>query len=150
MSALVTVAVPVALVFSVRALMRVDTVAGRGSTLDVIADCCETLALRWSWSARLFGLVTHTWTEAVERMPSLMSWVEMRRHPWRSAVAISVAAGVALKAPDLLKGDVDVPAAAVEAAAAFVGYCLFGRLLGLRGLEGRNEISVGGEAGVEG
>jgi hypothetical protein len=57
-----------------------------------------------------------------------------------------------LKAPDLLKGDVDVPAAAIEAAAAFVGYCLLGTLLGLRGpaLDGRNEISVVVEAGVEG
>lgn len=148
MSALVAVAVPVALVFSARALMRVDTVAGGGSTLDVIADCCEVLALRWRWSTRLFGLVTRTWTETAERMPALMSWVEMRRHPWRSAVAISVAAGVALKAPDLLKGDVDVPAAAIEAVAAFVGYCLFGTLLGLRALEGRSEIPVGVEAGV--
>lgn len=147
MSALVALAVPVALVFSVRALTRVDTVAGGGSTLDVIADCCEALALRWRWSTRLFGLVIRTWTAAVERMPALMSWVEMRRHPWRSAVAISVAAGLALKAPDLLKGDVDVPAAAVEAVAAFVGYCLFGTLLGLRRLGGAVVLSPGNDRG---
>lgn len=152
MSALVALAVPVALVFSVRALMRVGTVAGGGSTLDVIADCCEALAVRWRWSSRLFGLVTGAWTMAAERMPSLMSWLEMRRHPWRSAVTISVAAGIALKAPDLLKGDLDIPAAGVEAAAAFIGYCLFGALLGLRGLDGRRgrELSVEVEALVEG
>ena len=148
MSALVALAVPVALVFNVRALMRAGRVAGGTSTLDVIADCCEALAARWSWSARLFGLVIRTWAMAAERMPHAMSWLEMRRHPWRSAVTISVAAGVALKAPDLLKGDLDVPAAGIEAVAAFAGYCLFSGLLGLRGLHGRREVEV--EAGFEG
>lgn len=131
-SALAALAVPVAMVLSARALLRVGTVSGGSSTLDVIADCCEVLASRWTWSARLFELVTRTWATAAARMPHLMSWLEMRRHPWRSAVTISVAAGVALKAPDLLKGDVDLPAAAIEAVAAFVGYCLFSALLGLR------------------
>jgi hypothetical protein len=132
MSALVALAVPVAMVFSLRALSRVGTVSGGGSTLDVIVDCGEALASRWTWSARLWTLVTGAWTTAAERMPRLMSWLEMRRHPWRSAMVVSAAAGVALKAPDLLKGDLDYPAAAIEAAAAFAGYCLFGALLGLR------------------
>ncbi|MEZ0107358.1 hypothetical protein ABH920_001349 [Catenulispora sp. EB89] len=132
MSALVALAVPVALVFSVRSALRAGTVSGGGSTLDVIADCCEALALRWRWSTRLYELVTDVWSAAAARMPRLMSWLEMRRHPWRSAVTLSVAAGVALKAPDLVKGDLDVPAAAIETAAAFLGYCLFSGLLGLR------------------
>ncbi|MEY9926047.1 hypothetical protein ABH926_000667 [Catenulispora sp. GP43] len=147
-SALVALAVPVAVVFSVRALLRVDTVAGGDSTLDVIADCCEALASRWMWSTRVFEQVSRVWTAAAVRMPRLMSWLEMRRHPWRSAVTISVAAGIALKAPDLLKGDVDYPAAVIEAAAAFAGYCLFSGLLGLRGLDGRREVQAGFEAGV--
>lgn len=131
-SALAALALLPALFLGIRALMRVGTVAGGGSTLDVIADCFEELASRWRWSTRLSGLVIRTWTAAVGRMPRAMSWLEMRRHPWRSAVTISVAAGVVLKTPDLVKGDVDVLAAGVEAVAAFVGYCLFGALLGLR------------------
>ncbi|MEY9887336.1 hypothetical protein ABIA31_000965 [Catenulispora sp. MAP5-51] len=152
-SALVALAVPVALIFSVRALLRVDTVAGGDPTLDVIADCCVALASRWRWSARILELVTRVWTAAAARMPRLMSWLEMRRHPWRSAVTISVAAGVALKAPDLLKGDVDVPAAVIEAVAAFAGYCLFSTLLGLRGLRGLRGLEARYEAlqvGLEG
>jgi hypothetical protein len=145
-SALAALAVPVASVLSARALLRVGTVSGGTSTLDVIAECCEALASRWTSSARLFELVRRTWATAAERMPRLMSWLEMRRHPWRSAVTISVAAGVALKAPDLLKGDVDLPAAAIEAVAAFVGYCLFSALLGLRtaqpiGVRSRAEVA---------
>ncbi|MEY9861310.1 hypothetical protein ABH935_006950 [Catenulispora sp. GAS73] len=144
MSALVALAVPVALVFSVRSALRAGTVSGRASTLDVIADCCETLAMRWTWSTRLYELVTGVWSTAAARMPRLMSWLEMRRHPWRSAVTLSVAAGVALKAPDLLKGDLDVRAAAIEAVAAFFGYCLFSGLLGLRTRTPRDAVRVEG------
>jgi hypothetical protein len=146
MSALVVLAVPVALVFSVRALLRVGTVFGGDSTLDVLADCCEALAARWTWSALLVELVAGTWAAAAARAPRLMSWLEMRRHPWRSAVTISVAAGVALKAPDLLKGDLDYPAAALETVAAFLGYCLFSGLLGLRA---RKPFGAAGIEGLE-
>lgn len=132
MSALVALAVPVAVFFSARAVRRVGSVTGGTSTLDVIADCCESLATRWTWSARVYAMATGVWAVAVERMPHVMSWLEMRRHPWRSALTLSVAAGIALKTPDLLKGDIDYPAAAIETVAAFVGYCLFSGLLGLR------------------
>lgn len=143
-SALVAVAVPVATVFSVRALLRVGTVSGGTSTLDVIADCCEALASRWTGSARVYGFVVGAWVSAAERMPWLTSWLEMRRHPWRAAVTISVAAGVAMKAPDVLKGDLDYPAAAIEAAAAFVGYCLLSAMLGLRTREPFDGVRVEG------
>ncbi|MBS2537069.1 hypothetical protein KGQ20_30360, partial [Catenulispora sp. NF23] len=147
MSALVALAVPVAMVFSVRARLRAGTVVGGASTLDVIVDCCAALAERWTWSAQLYGLVTGTWAVAVERMPRLMSWLEMRRHPWRSAVTISAAAGVVLKLPDLVfKADVDLPAAAVEALAAFLGYCVFSALLGLRTREPSDAVGVEGLA----
>jgi hypothetical protein len=132
MSTLVALAVPVAVFFSARAVRRAGSVTGGVSTLDVIADCCEALAARWTWSGRLYATVTGIWAAAVARMPRLMSWLELRRHPWRSAMAVSVGAGIAAKAPDLLKGDVDYPAAAIEAVAVFVGYCLFSGLLGLR------------------
>ena len=70
---------------------------------------------------------------AKEQFHPAMGWLEPRRHPWRAAVTASIAAGIALKLPDLvLKGDVDLPAAAVEAVAAFTGYVLLGGLLGLR------------------
>lgn len=132
MSALVALAVPVAVFFSARAVRRAGSVTGGAATLDVIADCCEALVSRWTWSLRGYDFVTGVWAAAVERTPRLMSWLEMRRHPWRSAVTVSLGAGIALKMPDLLKGDVDYPAAAIEATAVFVGYCLFSGLLGLR------------------
>lgn len=131
LSAFVALAVPVAAVFSLRAILRADWSPG-ASTLDVIADCCEALATRWGWSTRIYEMVIRLWGSAVARAPYLTSWLELRRHPWRAAVTISVAAGVALKTPDLLVGDLDLPAAALEAVAAFTGYVLFGGLLGLR------------------
>ena len=149
MSALVALAVPVALVFSIRSALRAGTVSGGTSTLDVIADCCETLATRWTWSNRLYELVTGVWSAAAARTPRLMSWLEMRRHPWRSAVTLSVAAGLALKAPDLLKGDLDGPAAAIEAVAAFLGYCLFSGPLGLRTRSPRDAVRVEGLEAVQ-
>jgi hypothetical protein len=49
------------------------------------------------------------------------------------AFTTAVTAGLALKAPDLLlKGEVDLPAALVEAVAVFVCFALLGGLLGLR------------------
>ncbi|MFD0630710.1 hypothetical protein ACFQ9X_02655 [Catenulispora yoronensis] len=72
------------------------------------------------------------WTEAVERTPRLISWLELRRHPWRAAAVISFAAGFTLKLPDQLTGDFDFPAVAIEAVAAFTGFAVFGGLLGLR------------------
>ncbi|MBW8806758.1 MAG: hypothetical protein JF587_23320, partial [Catenulisporales bacterium] len=94
---------------------------------------CEALAQRSPWTARLLTLAEGTWAAAVDRFPHAMGWLEPRRHPWRAAITTSIAAGVALKLPDLvLKGDVDLPAAAVEAVAAFTGYVLLGGLLGLR------------------
>ena len=149
MSALVALAVPVAVFFSLRAVRRAGTVSGGAATLDVIADCCEVLAMRWALSARVFGFATGVWASAAERMPRLVSWLEMRRHPWRSAVTVSVAAGMALKAPDLLKGDVDYPAAAIEAMAVFAGYCMFSGLLGLRTRKPFDPVQVEGLEAAE-
>jgi hypothetical protein len=131
LSALVALAVPVGAWLSARAALRADRDPSP-STLDVIADCCEALARRWTWSTRLFTLVTAYWTAAVDRSPRLLSWLELRRHPWRAATTLSLGAGVALKLPDLFLGDVDLPAVAFEALAAFIGFALFGGLLGLR------------------
>jgi hypothetical protein len=151
MSAFVAVAVPVAAVWALGAAGRVEgleatppvgTLGDRAdhaaarpaeSALDVLADCVLTLTARRPWSARLAGEVTDLWSRAVDRAPGLMSWLELRRHPWRTALTVSVTAGIALKSTDLiLKGDIDIPAAAIEAAAVFVAFWLLGGVLGLR------------------
>ncbi|NUR57357.1 MAG: hypothetical protein HOV87_01385 [Catenulispora sp.] len=151
LSAFVAVAVPVAVVFSARALTRVGEHTPSPSTLDVIAECTEALALRWSWSARLFALITTAWTAVGDRLPGLRTWLELRRHPWRAAATVCAAAGVALKLPDLLIGDLDLPAAAFEAVAAFTGFALFGGLLGLRsGARGPERREPLDALGVEG
>ena len=156
MSAFVAVTVPVATVWAVSAAARVEALEparwadavghntenhpGARSTesaLDVLADCLLTLAARRPWSTRLAREVTDRWSRAVDHAPTLMSWLELRRHPWRTALTVSVAAGVALKSTDLiLKGDIDIPAAAIEAAAVFVAFSLLGGLLGLRASRG--------------
>ena len=139
MSAFVALAVPVAGFWSLRAAARTRSLeaasADAESTLDVLVECCLALADRWGWTGRVAALVTRVWARAVDRAPTLMSWFELRRHPWRTAFTVSLAAGVALKAPDLvLKGEVDLLAAAIEAVAVFVCYSLLGGLLGLRRL----------------
>lgn len=135
--ALVAVSVPVAAVGAWRAALRADLLegdeAGDTTTLDVIVGCCEALVTRTGWSALRYQEATGLWARWAGRAPGVARWFELRRHPWRSAVSVSVAAGAALKLPDLvLKGDVDLPAAAIEAAAVFVSYCLLGGVLGLR------------------
>lgn len=135
--ALVAVAVPVAAVAGWQAASRSDLLAGpetaEDSTLDVIVGCCEALAARSEWSARRYRQVKDLWSRCDGLAPGVVPWFQLRRHPWRTAVSVSVAAGVALKLPDLLlKGDVDFPAAAIEAVAVFVSYGLLGGLLGLR------------------
>ena len=59
--------------------------------------------------------------------------LDLRHHPWRAAATTSVAAGLALKAPDLLIGDPDLLAAAVEAVTVYASFAALGGLLGLRG-----------------
>lgn len=138
MSAFVVVAVPVAMFWSLRAARRTGRLSPTSqqdpeSTLDVLAACSWALAERWSWTGHAYAHVTNTWSGAVGRAPALMSWFELRRHPWRTACTVSLAAGIALKTPDLLlKGEVDLPAAVVESAAVFIAYTLLSGLLGLR------------------
>lgn len=137
---LVAVAVPVAAAAGWRAASRVDLLDDsrtERSTLDVIVECCETLAARTEWTARRYQQALGLAARCADRVPGLIQWFDLRRHPWRASASVSVAAGLALKAPDLLlKGDVDVPAAAIEAVAVFVSYCLLGGLLGLRPARG--------------
>ena len=135
--ACVVVCVPVAAFWALRAASRAEQLAeasqGSESTLAVIAACCPALVARWARADAAFEACTARWDRAVDRAPQVMCWFQLRRHPWRTALTVSVAAGIALKAPDLLlKGEVDVLAAGVEAAAVFVAYVLLGGLLGLR------------------
>lgn len=63
-----------------------------------------------------------------------MRWLDLRRHPWRTALTVSLAAGLGLKAPDLiLQGDPEFYDAAAEMVAVFVSFTALGGLLGLRG-----------------
>lgn len=132
----VAVTVPLASGWAWLAASRAGLLAGEGdaTTLDAVVECCQTLLTRTAWSARGYERAAALWARCEERAPGGISWFQLRRHPWRAALSLSIAAGVALKAPDLvIKGEVDLSAAGVEAAAAFLGYCLLGGLLGLRG-----------------
>jgi hypothetical protein len=132
---LVAVTVPLASGWAWLAASRADLLEGEGdaTTLDAVVECCEALLIRTAWSARGYQHAAVLWARCEERAPGGISWFQLRRHPWRAALSLSIAAGVALKMPDLLiKGEVDLPAAGIEAAAVFLSYCLLGGLLGLR------------------
>lgn len=105
----------------------------RADTLDVIAATCHALAARSAYAQRAVGLAGRAWCAARRRAPRLTRWADLRRHPWRAAATASVAAGFAMKTPDLLVGDPDLLGAAIETAAAFTGFAALGGLLGLRG-----------------
>jgi len=93
----------------------------------------DALAGRWALAGRVHRFAGDTWRTARTRAPQLTNWLDLRRHPWRAAATTSVAAGLALTAPDLLIGDPDFLAAAIEALVVYACFAALGGLLGLRG-----------------
>ena len=133
--AVVTVGVPVAAYAALRAAGRVSWLGPTRdgeNTLDVIAAVCRASAGRVPCGDQVVRSAAALWQAAYRRAPRLMRWLDLRRHPWRAAVTASAAAGLALKAPDLLLGDPDLIDAAIEAAAVYACFAAFGGLLGLR------------------
>jgi hypothetical protein len=134
--AALAVGVPIAAYRGLRAVFRASWLGpGRDgeNVLDVIADLGARLAGRWALTGRAYRLAGRAWRTARDRAPWLMGWIDLRRHPWRTAVTVSIASGLALKAPDLLIGDPDLIAAGMEAVAVFLSFTALGGLLGLRG-----------------
>lgn len=133
--AAVVVTAPVAAVWGLRAAARASWLEDRGDAgdvLDVIAAAAGALAGRWVLMGTAHRLAGDAWRAARARAPWLTSWLDLRHHPWRAAATASVAAGLVLKAPDLLRGDPDFLDAAVEAVTVFACFAVLGALLGLR------------------
>lgn len=133
--AAVAVTTPVAVIGGLRAAARacwLEDCGDAGDVLDVIAAAAGALAGRWALAGAAHRLAGDVWRAARARAPRLTNWLDLRHHPWRAAVTASVAAGLALKAPDLLRGDPDFLDAAVEAVAVFACFAVLGALLGLR------------------
>jgi len=133
--AVVAVTGPVAAIRGLRAAARASWLGHQGDegdVLDVIAAAGEALAGRWALAGRAYRIAGDAWRAARARAPWATSWLDLRHHPWRAAATTSVTAGLALKAPDLLIGDPDFLAAAVEAVTVYACFAAFGGLLGLR------------------
>jgi hypothetical protein len=134
--AIVAAVTPVATVWGLRAASRTSSLGHQSDeedVLDVIAAAGGALAGRWTLAGRVHRIAGDAWRAARARAPWLMSWLDLRHHPWRAAATTSVAAGLALKAPDLLTGDPDFLDAAIEAVAVYACFAALGGLLGLRG-----------------
>jgi hypothetical protein len=139
--AVVAVTAPVAAIWGLRAASRASWLGCQGDeegVLDVIAAAGEALAGRWALAGRMHRIAGQAWQAARARAPWLTSWLDLRHHPWRVGATTSVAAGLALTAPDLLAGDPDFLAAAVEAVTVYACFAAFGGLLGLRGTRPRD------------
>lgn len=141
--AVVAVTVPVAAICGLRAASRATWLGDQRDgdeegVLDVIAAAGEALAGRWALAGRTHRIAGEAWRAARARAPWLTSWLDLRHHPWRAAATTSVAAGLALKAPDLLARDPDFFAAAVEAVTVYLCFAALGGLLGLRGSRPRD------------
>jgi len=85
--------------------------------------------------------------ELTRRAPRVSVWLDLCGHPWRFAVSIAAAAGLALAAGHAITegvSSVHVPGAllaaallaAIEALAALLGFALLGRFLGIRSARG--------------
>lgn len=133
--ALVAAGAPAAAVWGLRAAARASWLAGQAdgeNVLDVIAAVGRALAGRWAFAGRAHRFAGTIWRSARAQAPWLTRWLDLRHHPWRAAATASVAAGLALKAPDLLAGDPDFLDAAVEAVAVYLCFAALGGMLGLR------------------
>lgn len=146
--AIVAAGAPLAAIWGLRAASRSSWLGPRAdgeNVLDVIAAVGGALAGRWPIAGRAHRLAGDIWRTACSRAPRLTRWLDLRHHPWRAAAVMSVAAGLALKAPDLLIGDPDFLDAAVETVAVYICFTALGGLLGLRGerpQDVRNRVEI--------
>jgi hypothetical protein len=139
--AIVAAGAPMAAIWGMHAASRASWLGHQADgedVLDVIAAVGGALARRWTLAGRANQFAGDTWRAARARAPRLTLWLDLRHHPWRAAVTMSLAAGLALKTPDLLTGDPDFLDAAVEAVAVYVCFTALGGLLGLRGERARD------------
>ncbi len=137
----VTASAPLAAIWGLRAASRASWLGPRADgedVLEVIAAVGGALASRWPLAGRAHRLAGNCWRAACARAPRLTRWLDLRHHPWRAAATTAVAAGLVLKAPDLLAGDPDFLDAAVEAAAVYACFAAVGGLLGLRSARPRD------------
>lgn len=141
---IIAVGAPVSAICGLRAASRVSSLADPvddEAVLDVLAATGGALADRWTVTDRAFRTAGQAWSRACARAPRTTRWLDLRRHPWRAAASASVAAGLALTAPDLLAGDPDLLASGIEAVSAYACFAALGGLLGLRGPRARGAMS---------
>lgn len=124
---------------------------------DALADIA---ALASAWFARLEqtrpGLGTGRERISVrlsdlrDRAPRLMAWLDLRRHPWRFALVVALAAGLALATAHAV-GESGLPSlhelpvallaglliVAIEGAAVLLGFLVLGGFLGIRSSRSR-------------
>jgi len=135
--AIVAVATPIAAIRGLRAAAAAPSLANRSDeqedVLDVIAAVGVALARRSALAGRAYQCAGQAWRALGARAPQVTRWLDLRHHPWRAAASTSVAAGLVLTAPDLLRGDPDFLAAAVQAVVVYLCFATLGRPLGLRG-----------------
>jgi hypothetical protein len=106
----------------------------------IVAEACDHLAELIACE-RERGAGPEQAAERAVRRFGAPDELDLRHHPWRAAATASIAAGLALKAPDLLAGGPDLLDAAFEAAAAYACFAVLGGLLGLRGARPRDARS---------
>lgn len=140
----VAVGVPLVAAYSSRAVRRaawLGSVSEEDATdvLGVIVLAGRATAERWAVAGRVCRIAEDAWQVARARAPRATRWLDPRHHPWRSAATVAVLSGVGLKAPDLMLGDPDLAAVAVQAVAVYASFVLLGGLLGLRGRTHRGQ-----------
>lgn len=81
--------------------------------------------------------------QLTQRAPRVSAWLDLRGHPWRLAISVATAAGLALAAGQAITEGVSssqlvrallaaAVIAVIEALAALLGFALLGRFLVIR------------------
>jgi hypothetical protein len=95
----------------------------------------------WRWPAAARGLDLavdsgrHAWAWLQDRWPQLASWADLRRHPWRVCIAVTMAASIGSAQWGRDPGEPLLTVAlwsGLEAGAVVAGFALLGGFLGLR------------------
>jgi hypothetical protein len=123
-----------------------EPVAGPLNRHDVLDDLLALTEVArswssWRWPALALGLERtvdagrRTWWWFQGRCPQLASWADLRRHPWRVCLAVTLAAAVGSAQWGRDPGEPLSTVAlwsGLEAAAVVAGFALLGGFLGLR------------------